>query len=243
MKRCLGIPLFLSLLLFVTRAPAELREFSEPRHAINAAKAKGQLIVFFLSDPRNEKQAQIAELLKEDLAELESEFVYVNCASDSPGNQNLFATRFGKDHTKLPVAVVSNAVGEEISSYQGERHLNYRKMLITARLKSGKVTDSTKVAELQKELRAVEVKSLRSADSFLAPMLDDLKKTKIALTAQRYWTGKDQEKFRAALLEAVGESGVFVDEEGRAFKVKFDDLSKADVEYLKTILRFRQVKN
>jgi hypothetical protein len=215
----------------------------EPRLAINAAKAKGQLIVFFLSDPRDEKQRQIAELLKEDLAELDSEFVYVSCASDSPANQNLFATRFGKDHSKLPVAVVSNAVGEEISSYQGERQLNYRKMLITARLKSGKVTDQRKVAELERELRAVEVESLRVADSFLAPMLDDLKKTKIALTALRDWTKKDEERFRAALLEAIGDAGVFVDAEGKAFKVKFDDLSKTDVEYLKTILRFREVKN
>lgn len=230
----------LILLLSVSSlASAEdLRIFTDARTAIGAARSKNQLIVFFLSNPRDAEQQKIEQSLTEQLRKQSTDFVLVRNDPGSPASRPLFEGRFGKDLKTLPIAVVSDAAGEEVTSYQGKIFLNYEKMLIKARIESGRVTEPDQLEDLRKKLRMVPVKDVKKSDSFLAPMIEEMKQVQIALTEPRTWTLREGDStFEASLLEARGQSGIFVDAEGNTREVNFVDLSPADIEFLKSVLQ------
>ena len=229
---------FLSLLvsLVVTMDSlysADLKTFTDPRAAISAARADRKLIVFLIADAKSKDHQPIAAGLETELERLHTEFILVKCSHSVKSSRDLFSGRFGKDLTKMPVAVVSNASGEEITFHQGVDDLEgYERMIITSRIKGGLVTDPVKLANLKENLENVG-----RIGGFLAPMVKDLKRDKKAITEIRDWTRKDGTVFQALLFEALGDTGVFVDGKGNSTKVKFVDLSAEDIEYLQTILR------
>ncbi len=214
---------------------ADLKVFADPRTAIAAAKGEGKHIVFLLWDSKNKDHVKIAQELKLDLEKLKSEFVIANCSHSLKSNLDLFSGRFGKELTKMPIAVVSNAQGEEITSYQGTKDEGYEKMVITARIEGGKVTDPVTLANLKENLEKVGQKK-----GLLAPMVEDLNVRKVAITKMRDWTKKDGSVFKAILLEALGSDGVFVDDKGNSTKVNFMDLSPENLEFLETVLRIEK---
>jgi hypothetical protein len=210
----------------------DLKVFSEPRLAVASAKTEGKLIVFLLSDQKNQEQILLTQALQKELEMLEEEFVFANCSHAIKPNRDLFSERFGKTLIQLPAAVVTNSNGSEIAAYQGMDLAEFEKMLISSRIKGGKITDPVKLANLNEALEKVgENKGIFSA------MVKDLKVQKVAITRMQDWKKKDGTVFRALLLEALGDYGVFVDEKGNSTRVKFVELSTENLEYLQTILK------
>lgn len=230
MNRFIPVMIFASLSLVVNAQ--ELKVFKDARSAIGAAKQQDKHIVFFLWDARDSSHLTVAESLKEELGTLSDEFVLVNLAHSVKANRDLFNTRFGKDLSRMPIAVVSNASGEKIKSYQGTRTDGYERMLISARIEGGRITDPVALANLKESLEKVGEKG----GGFLAPMVKDLNVKKVAITKMRTWTKSDGTTFEAILLEALGAEGVFVDAKGGSTKVQFIELSPDDIEFLKTRL-------
>ncbi|MDF1751441.1 MAG: hypothetical protein P1U89_01575 [Verrucomicrobiales bacterium] len=225
----------LTCLLFILPGmlkAADLKVFTEPRAAITAARTEGKLIVFLLWDSRDKTHLPVAEKLKVDLNRLNDEFVLVNCAHSQKANRDLFSGRFGKELTALPIAVVSNDAGEAITSTNGTEAIEYDKLLLTARIEGGKISDPVKLATLKTALEKVGEEK-----GFLTPMVEDLKQEKVAITKMRQWTKTDGSTFDAILLEALGDHGVFVDQRGNSTKVKFMELSPEDLKLLQSLLR------
>jgi len=211
----------------------ELKVFTEPRLAVATAKAEEKLIVFLLSDHKNQEQVTLAQALQKEVEMLEEEFVFANCSHSIKANRDLFSERFGKSLLQLPSAVVTNSSGNEIAAYHGADLEGYEKMLISSRIKGGKITDPVQLANLHDALSKVG----EEKGGFLSPMVKDLKVQKVAITKMQDWKKKDGTVFRALLLEALGEYGVFVDEKGSSTRVKFIELSAENLEYLQGILK------
>lgn len=214
----------------------DLKVFTDARSAISAAKQQDKHIVFFLWDSKDSGHLPVAKSLNEELVTLSNEYVLVNLSHAVKANRDLFTARFGKDLSRMPIAVVSNAAGEKIKSYQGTRPEGYERMLISARIEGGKITDPVMLVNLKESLEKVGEKR----GGFLAPMVKDLDVKKVAITKMRKWTKRDGTVFEAILLEALGAEGVFVDEKGGSTKVEFIELSPEDVEFLKTVLEVRK---
>ena len=217
-------------------AESNVAQFKDPRAAIGAAKSQNKLIVFFLSDSRNEKHEKIGKSLIEELNRMEEDFVFVASSNGSASDKALFSGRFKQDISKLPIAVVSNSTGEAMASYGGDKAIEFQRMLLKAHLKSGKVTNPLELAALKERIKNVEKRAEQVTDSFLAPIRDDLKKKKAALTPLRIWEKKDGTKVRAILIEALGTHGKFIDEKGDTFEIDFTTLSQSDVVYLQSVL-------
>ncbi len=227
---------FLLIIPFVFQilaGAAELKVFTEPRLAVASAKADGKLIVFFLSDLKKQEHVSVVQAVQKEVEMLEEEFVFANCSHSVKSNRDLFSERFRKNLTQLPLAVVTSSNGNEIASYQGADLAGFEKMLISSRIKGGKNTDPVKLANLNDALLKVG----EGKGGFLSSMVKDLKVQKVAITKMQDWKKKDGTVFRALLLEALGEFGVFVDEKGNSTQVKFVELSTENLEYLQGILK------
>ncbi|MDF1816499.1 MAG: hypothetical protein P1V20_30135 [Verrucomicrobiales bacterium] len=209
-----------------------LKSFTDPRSAIKAARNENKLIVFLLYDSNDGAHKSVFEQLEKELHILSTEFVMVKCAVSQQSYRDLFSGRFGKDLSSLPVAVVTDSTGSEITSFQGvQDDKGYRKMIITARIEGGLIDDPVKLANLRESLTTVGEKG-----GFLAPMVGDLGRKKVAITPMMEWKKKDGTVFTAMLLEALGDTGNFIDEQGKSIRVKFIDLSQENITYLQTKL-------
>ncbi len=224
--------------LVATAFGQSLQTFSSAGTAVAAAKPGDKLIVFFMASPGDAEQAKIFQAVRSELQDKGNEFVLVTCSSAVAANQDLFTSRFGEDISQLPIAVVSDASGKKLISQGGKLASPYSKMLIKARIESGKVTDEKELAALERELRKIRIADgeIEEPTGFLGPMTEDLKQSKIAITEVRTWTRKDGGTFRAALLEAKGDRGDFVDEAGKVDTVLFNNLSQTDIAFLQGVL-------
>lgn len=227
-----GLVLFLFPGGFPQAAPAV---FPEVRQGIEAAKEGGRLIVFLLLDGFSPEGKAIEGVVLDELADFGEEFVIVRCDARSSADQALFKDRFGKDLSKAPVAVVSDANGREITGCYGAEPELYRRMLIHSRIKGGLVEDADEVERLRDELVA-DTEDDVLVKGIFGIRASDLRRKKVLMTARRTWTYRSGETFEAALLEGKGETGVFVDERGREVEVRFIELSEPDLKFLGTIL-------
>ncbi|MDB4617261.1 hypothetical protein OAE25_01185 [Verrucomicrobiales bacterium] len=236
--------ILLTLLLFSGAANAAApKVFSEVRQAIEDAKKGEKLIVFMLVDVRGfrEEGEALEELILDELKKRGDEFVVVRCNANNEAHVKMFTDRFKKDLTKAPIAVVSNAKGEEITGCYGVDGSMYEKMLTLSRIKGGKVTDEKELVELRVGLLEGDSEA-KLVESIFGVMLEDLKGKKVLLSEVRDWTYKKGGGFRAALLAGRGETGLFIDAKGEEIEAKFAELSEPDIEFLKTILRFEETE-
>ncbi|MDF1850898.1 MAG: hypothetical protein P1U85_08705 [Verrucomicrobiales bacterium] len=217
---------------FLSAAP---EIYSDPRSGIEAAKNGNQLIIFLLVDGFSKEGKAIEEAVLDEIAEFEKEYVVVRCDARSSEDQALFKTRFGKDLSKSPMAVVSDSAGKEITGCYGVSPVLYRKMLIHSRIKGGFVKDKEAIKQLRERLVA-DAEEEDLVKGIFGIKISDLKGEKILMTAQRTWTYKNGDTFRAALLEGRGKTGIFVEESGAEREVSFVDLSDPDLQFLGTIL-------
>lgn len=227
--------LLLVLVLSIGPLSAAPEIYSDPRVGIEAAKKGDRLILFFLVDGFSKEGKAIEEAVLDEISDYEKEYVVVRCDARSSADQALFKTRFGKDLSRSPMAVVSDSKGKEITGCYGVSPDLYRRMLIHSRIKGGFVKDKKEVATLRKRL-VEDAEEEVLVKGIFGIKLSDLKEEKVLMTAQRLWTLKDGSTFRAALLEGLGKTGIFVDETGARREVEFSKFSEENLEFLGTIL-------
>lgn len=216
----------------------KLEVYTGARDGIAAARPTNRLIVFFFGSRRIEEHQKLAKDIEGGLSKLASEFVFVNCETSVKENQILFKDRFKEDFSVLPITVVSSSVGQEIASFQGPELDGYRKMIISARINGGKVTDPIQLSELRSDLEKVGTEDEEPAEieSIFGPMAEDLKRKRIAITEMRLWTKKDGNTFQALLLSAKGAKGEFIGPKGITSEIDFNDLSAADIQVVQQAL-------
>lgn len=228
------LPLIL-LLFSLVPAGAAPEIFSDPRLAIEAARNENRLIIFFLADNFSKESKIMEKTVLEEVSGLEKEFVIVRCTTESRADRSLFADRFGKDLARAPMAVVSDPQGKEITGCYGTSSDLYRKMLIHSRIKGGFVKEKKEIEALRAELVA-DADEEELVKGIFGIKASDLRGEKLLLTGQRTWTFRSGTTFEAALLEGRGETGIFVEADGREKEVRFVELSEEDIDFLKTIL-------
>lgn len=222
----------IAVLLGANAFAAPPRVFDDAREGIQFAKQDGgnRLILFLLLDGKSDESNKMASLLRGELVLLGNEFVIVQGSTANAADRALFSGRFRQDITQAPLAVIADAGGNLVAAPEGRDREHFQAMIESARLKAGFIKpEDRKVAG--------EKAAERVGGEVIAMKKDDLDEEKLLMTKYRPWLLADGTSFRAALLEAKGDKGIFVlERDKKHVEVEFAKLSPSDLAFLSSVL-------
>ncbi len=230
-------PILFTLFLALTAASltaAEPLKFREPREAIAAAKQTDRLIFFLLIEGFEEASQKVEAAMVEAVKKQDGDFFVLGiCQHRNLSHRAMFEQRFGKDVSKAPVAVISDAEGNELTGCYGQDPETYVNMLRFARLKAGKFADREEEERLKQQLADEEI----IGDTIFGLTRSMIEPARVFLTPERIWTFKNGDTMKAALLTAEGTNGTFIKEDGSEAVVDFNLLTGREIVYLQQVLR------
>ena len=225
----LALTLLLSSLLTARSTWAAPHKVADIADAIAFARENKRLILFVLGESFSKDAEAVEAIVDEELALTGDEFVVVHLKQGTAAHRQLFEERLKLDIKTLPVAAVTDAVGNLIQSASGTEREEYTRLVALARVKTGLEKDPEKIAAL--EIDSDETGYINE-DGVFAMRTSEVAGGRVAITKVRTWKFKNGETLLAALLEAKDAIGVFVTPESKTVEHRFDALSAADIDFL-----------
>ena len=228
-----ALTMLASGLLTSTSSLAAPHKAADIAEAIAFAREHKRLILFVLGESFSHDAEAVRKIVDEELALTGDEFVIVHLKEGTAAHRQLFEERLKLDIKALPVAAVTDAVGNLIQSANGTEREDYTKLVQLARVKTGLEKDPEKIAALQ--IDSSETGYINE-DGVFAMRKGDVSGGRVAITKVRTWKFKNGDTLLAALLEAKDAIGVFVTPEKQTVEHRFDGLSEADIDFLRQAL-------
>jgi hypothetical protein len=225
--------MLLSSLLILSPISAAPHKAGDIGDAIAFARENKRLILFVLGQSFSKEVEAVQAMLDEELALTGDEFVIVNLKQETAAHRQLFEERLKLETKVLPLAAVTDAVGNLIQSASGTEREDYTKLVALARVKTGLEKDPVKIAALK--IDSSETGYINE-DGVFAMRKRDVAGSRVAITEVRTWKFRNGSTLLAALLEAKDAIGVFLTPEGKTVEHRFDGLSEADIDFLKQAL-------
>ncbi|MEM9281147.1 MAG: hypothetical protein AAGA96_04925 [Verrucomicrobiota bacterium] len=236
--RSLGKPWTIGLTIIAVFLCPRLSNAEEPRvfielgKGISYAKEGNRLVLFLLVESFADETDAIVEAINQELIQRGNEFVIIRCQNESADHRTLFEDRFKQDPDKMPLGVVATSAGDVVIGTNGKSPDAYRIMIQAARIQSGLEKDPDKIASLQAAIASDE----DAASTVFGLKRSDVEVKKELLTDYRDWNFQNGTVVNAALLEAKGQTGIFVTTDGKEQELNFNDLSPEDITFLQSIL-------
>lgn len=225
--------IFLSLVLPVSNAVAAPQSFTKIAPAISAAKKGNQYLLFVLLKNLSKESEAVEKIIAEDLTLSAKEFIVVRCKMSQSAHRALFKDKFQLDPELAPMAAVSDATGGLVASASGSDATSYRTLIQLARAKAGFEMKADKIRKTLAKVAEDDHVTDGEVGKKIAAMGDE----PLFLIKKRTWKFKNGKTLRAGLVEAKGETGVFVGEDGIEVERNFNDLSAEDIELLKKTIK------
>ncbi len=215
------------------RAQGEPRVFSDLAEGVAYAREGDRLLLFLLVENFAEESDAILEAINAELSDRGHEFAIVRCRTESADHRRLFEERFKQDPSKMPLGVIATPDGEVVIGTDGKSPEAYRLMISAARIQGGLEKDPEKIAAIEAEIADGDE---AITDSIFGLRKKDVAGKMVLLTEYRTWIFNNGATLEAALLEAKGATGIFVQPDGTRKEVNFNDLSAGDKAFLTRLL-------
>lgn len=212
------------------------RVFNDAREGIEFARKNDRLILFMLLNDFDDESDDLEKTIHAKMSRRDSEYVVVRCRVVKIADRKLFTEKFRQNVKKAPMAVVTDTHGKPVAVASGDDPNEYRRMFEASRIKAGVEKDPEKIMAIIEELGPEGEEYL--FDGTFGIKKKDVAAKRLPLTDHRVWIFKNGATLRGALLEAKGETGVFIRQDNqKQVEVKFSDLSDPDTAFLGTILK------